>query len=766
MTLPILCFGYFSLGSALMMLFAQSHVDLHSQANPAPVAPQSSAPTEQVSPNPKSAPASASDLIDSARTKGRKAAGKAQAEAGKRLPASKPESPVSQPTEKPRPDAAATAQEPKAGVAAPTTAAASDGPAPAESQAKPVHEETLLSPGFTAFFEPDVRLGSVIAEDLDLAPFLRTLAREHRIKLVVDRALDFQFTLKLTESRTGINELLNELAHLFPISCERLGDFVYVRPLPKPDVRNDILYDPIDQWLGLDLDGLPLADLAEELTQITGKNVFLDDSVDPDQNVTSFQSRLPFTEALAFLARANGLGVKHERDIHILGRVPGVHIRNGLIDIWFENTPLSTILHAIADEGLYPMMISDGVEGTVSVDLRQMSIEALLALLLADTPFNYHNRDGVHVIGKGNSSYLNETLLVPFERVHVNMIPPMLPEPMLEGVTVMEIKEHNALLITGNPTKVRALEQVARSLDRTVPQVLLEVVVVKYDTLDEFNLGMKITSGNGQQLFPTPNFTLDGYRREGNNFTIARLPSNFTLQLEALDHKNHLRVLTKPRIASLSGKPANLVVGSTLFYRIETEELVGQENPRVRTTQKVESVEANTQLQITPWVIDDDLITVDIHTEFNTFEGAVEDNVPPQLAVSSVNSTVRLRNGETVILGGLSLDRKETDRKGLPGISRVPVLGALFRNRELATSQSQMVIYITPHIYDGRPGSPEFLQHPEKLERDFEPKKHKRKLRRKKRRKRKAQREEATRTTPLPQPHPRPTPNPESSSGT
>lgn len=571
--------------------------------------------------------------------------------------------------------------------------------------------QTILSEGYHPFFEPDVLLGPLNISDYDFVDFLRTLAREKKLNLVVDGTIKIPLSFELDNPHNGINELLNLLMHLHPIRCERIGSFVYIRPNPKPEQVNDLRYDPRADTLAVALDGLSPRDFADQLIAVTGKNVFLDDSVAAlrGKQVRGTLAALPFAEALTELMRANQLGVKQQHNIYFIGRVPGVRVHQGLIDIWFEETPLSEVLHALAAEGAFPIMISSALEGSVSVDLKRVKLETLLPLLVADTPYRYHLRNGVHVVGGEESVYLTETRVLRFEKLHVGLIPKMLPETLLKHVEIKEVKETNSLLVTGHPTQVATVARVAESLDQTVPQVLLEVYVVRVKDGDILNLGMNLTNGDNQ-LFPSIDAEINGFREAGNDFNIMRLPSDFKLKLKLFETEDRLRVVTQPRIAALSGQQASLVFGTTLHYRIQAEEIVGVENPRVRTVEQIHSVDANTTLQITPYVIGREETTIDILTEFNTFDGVVSENVPPPVKVNTLKSSVRLRNGQTVVLGGLVTHSQNRKEKSVPGISKIPLIGALFRDRNWDNSLDQTLIYITPHIYFGGEQSTEYVQ--------------------------------------------------------
>ena len=98
-------------------------------------------------------------------------------------------------------------------------------------------------------------------------------------------------------------------------------------------------------------------------------------------------------------------------------------------------------------------------------------------------------------------------------------------------------------------------------------------------------------------------------------------------------------------------------------------------------------------------------ITCEIIPDFSEPEGSFSSEVPPTLNKRYVKSSVRLRDGETIVLGGMVKESVSDVHKQVPFLGSIPVIGWLFRNVERVRSKSQLLIFVTPHIYYGAEGS-------------------------------------------------------------
>ena len=596
---------------------------------------------------------------------------------------------------------------------------------PVEEQYKP---QTYLT--------PDVPLGTFNARDISVADLLSSISKEKKVNMVVDQGISVRLTLQL--HATSLNTLLDLLANIHHLRVTVVNGIVYVSPPEAPPVPvpvNTIDFDVEAGTVAFNLSGLDVRDFSRQATRITGKNILLKEP-NMTGSLKGFQAPLALAKGLELLLIGNGFGLKTENEIFLITRLPtnnpstasdqagpntagrkraGCHYADGLFSMSYGDTELAKIISDIAATGSVSMVVHGQIKGKISIDVHDQGLEPLLRLLLSDTDYSFLVENGVTIIGSREMTTLHESRLVALKHLNAEMVEQILPQSIKERATLSIVKELNSLLIAGERSNTRALEKLILSLDKPIPQVLIEVLVVDFSLTDDVDVGLDLTNGNNK-LFPGLDLNLEGYRAGSGTFKIRKLPSNFGLRLRALEVQDKARIVSKPHVATLNGHEAEIKIGTKQFYRIESEKVVGTDNPVSQVTEEIREIEANIHLKITPWISANGEVTTLIEPQFTTFLGTITDNIPPPISTRELKSTVRLKDGETIILGGLIEKFDTIHHEGIPFLSKIPLLRNLFRNRKQNNKKAELVIYITPHIYYGNEGSIEFINEQEGLD--------------------------------------------------
>jgi pilus assembly protein CpaC len=212
-------------------------------------------------------------------------------------------------------------------------------------------------------------------------------------------------------------------------------------------------------------------------------------------------------------------------------------------------------------------------------------------------------------------------------------------------------------------------------------QVMLKVTVaeVRRDTLKDLgiNLSGSIGIGNATIGFNTS----QAEQTDGSSIGINTSNFDLNVALRALTERNAVKLLAEPTLTAISGSPAELLVGGEL--PIETRDQSG-----VATT---EWKPFGVELEFTPTVKSNGKVFLTVNTSVSELrtDGALNKR--------SVATSVELGFGCTLSIGGIFQDSVRQQIAGLPGISKIPILGALFRSREFVRSQTELVILVTPY---------------------------------------------------------------------
>jgi len=259
------------------------------------------------------------------------------------------------------------------------------------------------------------------------------------------------------------------------------------------------------------------------------------------------------------------------------------------------------------------------------------------------------------------------------------------------GVRVAVDPRTNALLITGTSAQHEEVVKVLGSLDIKIPQVVIQVNVVEINTTAERNLGLfNSTTGIGTGA-GFGNVVLDSANRR-ITFTLTDA-SLINFRLQALINEGKARILTAPRVATLDGNKATIVLGQKI--PVFTSTTVGGQ---LQTTVSYQDV--GVKLVTTPRVNSDEVITLSLTPEVSTLGAPVTSGGQQAFIVNTRNAdtVLTVADGKTIVLGGL-IDRSErTTILKVPLLGDIPILGELFRSSDTTTAETEVIFMITPQI--------------------------------------------------------------------
>ncbi|MNE27424.1 Type IV pilus biogenesis and competence protein PilQ precursor [compost metagenome] len=153
-----------------------------------------------------------------------------------------------------------------------------------------------------------------------------------------------------------------------------------------------------------------------------------------------------------------------------------------------------------------------------------------------------------------------------------------------------------------------------------------------------------------------------------------------------------------PKLSTLNGHKATLSIGSTRYYEIKTQNVYpGINNTNVFTSQYM-PLNADLVIDVTPVVSGDDQITMKIKVKISDFIGTPKENEPSPSSNSNFESIIRARNEDMIVLGGIERTENSNNGRGIPILSRIPILKWLFSSREKSTQKVVSVVFIKPTI--------------------------------------------------------------------
>lgn len=266
----------------------------------------------------------------------------------------------------------------------------------------------------------------------------------------------------------------------------------------------------------------------------------------------------------------------------------------------------------------------------------------------------------------------------------------------------------NQLIVRAFPGRRAEIEQLIKQLDKPTKEVLIEARVMQVVFKPQMDFGIDWTADLGD--FNLSNITLD----EGNLSTSDTLFSQygkiaygdisdfdgFTFAIRALKQVSDTKILSNPKLLVTNNEEAKIHVGDTVPYIVSTTSGTGE---NAITSEQVEFVDVGLKLDVVPTINDDGFITMTLKPELSTVTSRItsQGGGIPQVNKTLIETTVMVKDGMTVVMGGLKKDNKVHVTKGVPLLMNLPFVGRFFKTEDDEIESTEIVIFITPHIITG-----------------------------------------------------------------
>lgn len=269
------------------------------------------------------------------------------------------------------------------------------------------------------------------------------------------------------------------------------------------------------------------------------------------------------------------------------------------------------------------------------------------------------------------------------------------------NIRIIADERNNALVILATSAEYRMIEATLKRLDIIPLQVLIEVTVADVTLNDELRYGLQwfFQQGNNALSFST---LADGAVSSAfPGFSYVFTPNDARMVLNALTEITDVRVISSPQLMVLDNQSARLQVGDQV--PIATQSAVSVTDPDAPVVNSIEFRDTGVILAVTPRVNAGGLVTLEVLQEVSDVVSTTTSALnSPTIQQRSIESTVAVQSGDTIVLGGLIQDRDEDSVSGLPLLSELPILGNLFKVTNNAKRRTELLVMITPRVVRDR----------------------------------------------------------------
>lgn len=371
------------------------------------------------------------------------------------------------------------------------------------------------------------------------------------------------------------------------------------------------------------------------------------------------------------------------------------------ISISVQNTEINEVYEMLSREGKVNILLSSTVQGEISVNLYEVSLEKAINTITAAAGFVVEYIDGSYFIkarddvGKDHAGSVTELKTFRVQYSDTNQIAEILNKHLSRYGKITALPDRNLLVVEELPDFISRIESLLLELDKQPKQILIEARILEISLDDTETYGIdwsRLFSINGGTTQETTGAVgTQGLSLPGSpGFFFSLVNPNVTIALNALDAKGRVRTLSTPKLLALEHEEAEVIIGDRIGYQVTTT--INQV-----TTESVAFLESGVILRVRSFVDQSGRIMMEVHPEIST--ATVNNNIP-SLSTTEVTTNFLAESGQTIFIAGLMRNSTSKRREGVPLLSDVPLFGRVFSNSEDITINTETVVMITPHIVD------------------------------------------------------------------
>lgn len=582
-------------------------------------------------------------------------------------------------------------------------------------------------------------------KNTDIRDILRALGMQYNVNIYLEPDVEGTISLYLTNisMKDAIDFIVKRKGFEYRVENNIVKVFKPAPPpKPKPP-KAKVVFHAKENLLTVDFKELPVGDVIRMFIDSIGLNVVLDGS--SDKKLSSRLSNIKIEKAIKVIFESNGFEINTSDDIYYvsqpswssdgkstggrksLGRMSVKVTKDKKVSLEVNNASIDDLVRSIAAESGLNIVVYENITGNISAKCDTTYIDDILRFLLQNTKFTFWKDKGIYFIGSREMSQQKTTEVIELKHIRAEeqLISKYLPPKISKEAVIKYDSEHNAVIVIGSYDIVAEATEFIEKIDRPIPQVLIEALVVEFNLnkirsygVSVFTGGLSDTSGEWDNEQFLPSLDLKPGRKRITNILndvlrhlgakrVVELPKNFRVSIQALEAADVVKVHSTPQIATINGNPASITIGETRYYKLSKETISATSNVNqnlIGTDERFVEKKFNTQLEVTPWVMADGYVMVEIRPEFNIPRSGGDSDRPPTIDTRVIKSMVRIRDGQTIVLGGQRQTENVVNSKGVPLLSSIPILGYIFSSRTITKNETQMMIFLTPHVYYGDEG--------------------------------------------------------------
>ncbi len=588
----------------------------------------------------------------------------------------------------------------------------------------------------------------ITVTNVSIQEFVRAVANLSGLNINVATDLDFVVINNFTKVRVA--DLLIFLCKQYKLEITSVGNIVdlYRPQVAQRPLKGIVDYKQADDLLSIDFQNIPLGIVTRQITLETGKNV-INQPDTKDRLINIYLQNLPFKSAMENLVKANNLEVEANDDgsyfiKDVISKQPVNQAQqsydsygttrnqsrqiskvnksgnNDSYDLNIVKTSGSRISVNAVDAPIFEVIkdaskqcgvnyfISTELKDNITLSLQNVEYDDLLKGMFTGKDITFVKDGSTYIIGDRKLNDFKVSRIIKFNYRPVDSLLVVIPKEFTQDISLKEFSDLNSILASGSNERIRVFEDFCNQIDKSVPVIMIEVIIVDIQSTTTLETGLN--AGFGQAPATTKGTVLSGVDLQLSTKAInsliegvglanlGKVSNNFYLNIKALESLGALKVRSTPILSTLNGHEAKINIGETEYYLVKQSNVVAGQTQVVSETINYSNVDAKLEVVIKPFVSGDDQITLNVKVTQSDFTERISEFAPPGLVSRDFSSKIRVKNQDMVLLGGLEEKSTRESSRGIPLIQRIPIIKWFFSSRTKEKSDTKLNIFIRPTI--------------------------------------------------------------------
>jgi type II secretory pathway component GspD/PulD (secretin) len=369
-------------------------------------------------------------------------------------------------------------------------------------------------------------------------------------------------------------------------------------------------------------------------------------------------------------------------------------LKDGKITLSLRDVELSEVMEMLSRTAHTNILLSDDISAKVSVNLYDVRVDQAIRSIATSAGFGVEHRNGSYFIvprdKAGKSDPGGPTVVRTFKVQYSDpeVVAGIIRTHLSTYGQVTALPARRLLIVQDTPQFLASIQKLLREIDRQPRQILIEAKILEVTLTDSESYGL-----DWGRVFNSGKASI-GTQGLGNSTSpglfFNYVTPNVQVFLDSLHSSGRTRTLSTPKLLAMEDQQAETIIGNRLGYNVTTT----VDNV---TKTSVEFLESGVIMKVKPSVDGQGRILLEIHPEVS--KGNVQNGLPT-LSTTEVTTTMLVKSGQTVFIGGLITRNQNKSRDGVPLLEDIPGVGKLFANKNLHSENSEIVVLVTPYLID------------------------------------------------------------------